>query len=163
CGHNAQLTHVLGVARALVENDFAGNVVFMAVPAEEYVDLEWRTEQAKVGRLEFLGGKAELLRLGAFDDVDMAILVHATGNHEDRLMGDGFKRNALELVDEGGWAQAGPIAASTDAGDLSHVMPMLHPSHGGCSGTNHAADFLVSDHYVAYVQPAKAVAHTIVD
>jgi hypothetical protein len=42
-------------------------------------------------------------------------------------------------------------------------MPMLHPSHGGCAGTNHAADFVVSDPYVAYVQPAKAVAHTIVD
>ncbi|HEY3058773.1 MAG TPA: amidohydrolase, partial [Chloroflexota bacterium] len=57
----------------------------------------------------------------------------------------------------------GPIAASTDAGDLSHVMPMLHPSHGGCRGTNHAADFEIADPLVAYVQPAKAIAHTIVD
>src|SRR5919202_7024619 len=53
CGHNAQLTHVLAVATALVETDalsqLAGSVVFLAVPAEEYVDLEWRTEQARAG------------------------------------------------------------------------------------------------------------------
>jgi hypothetical protein len=40
---------------------------------------------------------------------------------------------------------------------------MLHPSHGGCAGTNHAADFEISDPRVAYVQPAQAVALTIVD
>src|SRR3954451_5327601 len=44
CGHNAQITHLLGVARALVETGaatrLAGDVVFFAVPAEEYVDLE---------------------------------------------------------------------------------------------------------------------------
>jgi hypothetical protein len=78
-------------------------------------------------------------------------------------MGRVFKRNAVALVGETGWAEAGPIAASTDAGDLSHVMPMLHPSHGGCRGTNHAADFEIADAYVAYIQPAKAIAHTIVD
>src|SRR4051812_13787858 len=70
CGHNAQLTHLMGVARALVETDaaahLAGDVVFLAVPAEEYVDLEWRAEQASAGRLEFLGGKPEMLRLGVF-------------------------------------------------------------------------------------------------
>jgi metal-dependent amidase/aminoacylase/carboxypeptidase family protein len=81
----------------------------------------------------------------------------------DPAMSAVFKRNALDLVGEGGWAELGPVGASTDAGDLSHVMPVLHPGHGGCSGTNHAADFLIADPYVAYVQPAKAVAHTIVD
>jgi amidohydrolase len=297
CGHNAQLTHLLAVATALVETDalsqLAGSVVFLAVPAEEYVDLEWRSEQARAGRIEFLGGKAELLRLGSFDDVDLAMMVHATGQAEDRQLslrwtanglvakrarflgraahaaaaperainalnaatlalqaihmqretfrdadhirvhpiltrggaavnvvpadvrletfvrgatyeaiadaeakidralragalavgasveietlpgympllvdrelGELFKRNALELVGDAGWAELGPIAASTDAGDLSHVMPVLHPSHGGCSGTNHAADFQIADPETAYIQPAKALAWTIVD
>ena len=297
CGHNAQLTHLLGVATALVESDaarqLAGDVVFFAVPAEEYVDLTWRLELAARGAIEFLGGKSELLRLGAFDDVDLAMMVHATGSADDRqlsmrmtatglvakrvrfvgrashagaaperginalnaatlalqaihmqretfrdddhvrvhpilthggstinvvpaearletfvrgasyeaiadasakvdravragalavgasveietlpgylpLLVDAelaqvFKRNALELVGEAGWAELGPITASTDAGDLSHVLPVLHPSHGGCSGTNHAADFLIADPQVAYIQPAKAMAWTIVD
>src|SRR5919201_4142440 len=44
CGHNAQLAHLVGLARALVETNameqLAGDVVLFAVPAEEYVDLE---------------------------------------------------------------------------------------------------------------------------
>jgi len=297
CGHNVQLTHLIGIATALVESDamreLAGDVVFFAVPAEEYVDLEWRLEQAQAGKIEFLGGKPELLRLGAFDDIDLAMMVHATGNQDDRklslrqtanglvakqarfigraahaaaapdkainalnaatlalqaihmqretfrdedhvrvhpiltrggvavnvvpadvrletfvrgatyaaiadadtkvdralragalavgatveiqtlpgymplfvdaALGALFKDNALELVGDQGWAELGPISASTDAGDLSHVLPVLHPSHGGCTGINHAADFQVHDLDVAYVVPAKAMAWTIVD
>ena len=297
CGHNAQLAHLVGVARALVGTNameqLAGDVVLFAVPAEEYVDLEWRSEQARAGRIEFLGGKPELIRLGAFDDVDLAIMAHATGREEDRQLslrpsanglvakrarflgraahaaaaphagvnalnaaslalqaihmqretfrdedrirvhpiitrggeavnvvpadvrletfvrgatyeaiGDAaakvdralragamavgaaveietlpgymplfvdpalgalFKQNALELVGDEGWAELGPMAASTDAGDLSHLMPVLHPSHGGCTGTNHAADFAIADFQAAYVTPAKALARTIVD
>jgi metal-dependent amidase/aminoacylase/carboxypeptidase family protein len=83
--------------------------------------------------------------------------------HVDPELGAVFKRNAVELVGEEGWAEAGPITASTDAGDLSHIMPVLHPSHGGCSGTNHAADFEIANPSVAYVQPAQAMASTIVD
>jgi metal-dependent amidase/aminoacylase/carboxypeptidase family protein len=81
----------------------------------------------------------------------------------DTALGALFKDNALMLVGDAGWAEMGPIAASTDAGDLSHVLPVLHPSHGGCVGTNHAADFEIQDPDVAYVTPAKAMAWTIVD
>src|SRR5579872_5673653 len=82
CGHNAQLAHLIGVASALVESDAAahlcGEIVFLAVPAEEYVDLEWRADLVRRGKVEFFGGKAELLRLGAFDGIDMAMMVHAS-------------------------------------------------------------------------------------
>ncbi len=297
CGHNAQLTHLLGVARALVETNaaahLAGDVVFLAVPAEEYVDLEWRAELARAGRIEFLGGKSELLRLGAFDDVDLAIMVHATGRPDgsqlsigwsyngvvakrvrflgraahagaapqlginalnaatlalqaihmqretfrdddhvrvhpiltaggtavnvvpaearlemfvrgatyqavadaeakvDRALRAGamavgatveietlpgylplqvepqlgalFRRNAQALVGEEAWSETSFVGASTDAGDLAHVMPVLHPSHGGYAGTNHSIDWTLCDPVAAYVTPAKAVAWTLVD
>ena len=297
CGHNAQLTHMIGVARALVETEalaeLSGDVVFFAVPAEEYVDLDWRAEQARAGRLEFLGGKGELLRLGEFDDVDMAMLIHATGRPDDRglslrsganglvakqvrfigraahaaaapqmgvnalnaatlamqaiamqretfkdedhirvhpiltrggvavnvvpadvrletfvrgatyqaiveaekkvdrairagamavgasveiktwpgylplgldpTLAEVFRQNALALVGSENFAEGGPIAASTDAGDLSHVLPVVHPSHGGCVGTNHGPDFVVTEPNAAYVTPTKALAWTIVD
>jgi amidohydrolase len=298
CGHHAQLTHLLGVAMALADSadvcgKLAGRVAFIAVPAEEYVDLDWRQEQAVAGRIEFLGGKPELLRLGVFDDVDMAMLVHATSTPEDRLLSiadgstgfvakrarfigraahaavaphaginalnaatlameaialqretfrerdvirihpiltragdavnvvpadvrletyirglstpaieDGaakvdrslragamaigadleietipgylplvqdpglaglFRANALELVGPDGWTDGGPIFASTDAGDLSHLMPLLHPSGGGFTGTVHGPDFAVADETMAYVLPARALAMTVVD
>ncbi len=58
CGHNAQVAGLVGA------------VVFFAVPAEEGGALEWRLDEVRAGRLEFLGGKCELLRLGHFDDMD---------------------------------------------------------------------------------------------
>ena len=57
-------------------------MAFFAVPAEEYGDVAWRVEQARAGRLEFLGGKPELVRLGHFDDVDLAMMIHATSQPE---------------------------------------------------------------------------------
>ncbi len=81
CGHNAQITAMLGVATGLVSSgvleELAGSVTFFAVPAEEYVELEERLELRAAGKTEFLGGKSELVRLGAFDDIDMAMMVHA--------------------------------------------------------------------------------------
>jgi amidohydrolase len=91
CGHNAQIAGLLGAAMGLIESKafehLAGRVVFFAVPAEEYGDIEWRVAQARAGRLEFLGGKPELLRLGHFDDVDLAMMIHTTSRSEDGKAG----------------------------------------------------------------------------
>src|SRR5262249_25723611 len=46
-------------------------------------DIEWRVNRAREGKLEFLGGKPELLRLGEFDDVDLALLIHSTPRPEE--------------------------------------------------------------------------------
>src|SRR5438067_6433050 len=91
CGHNAQVAGLLGAAMGLLDarafEHLAGRLVFFAVPAEEYGDIEWRVAQARAGRLEFLGGKPELLRLGHFDDVDMAMMIHMTSRPEDGKTG----------------------------------------------------------------------------
>jgi len=65
----------------------SGRLVFFAVPAEEYGDIEWRVTQARDGKLEFLGGKPELLRLGHFDDVDLSMMIHMTSRPEDGQAG----------------------------------------------------------------------------
>jgi amidohydrolase len=87
CGHNAQIAGLIGAAigllRAKAMERLAGRVAFMAVPAEEGGDLEWRLNEVRAGRLEFLGGKCELLRLGHLDDVDLAMMIHTTARHED--------------------------------------------------------------------------------
>jgi amidohydrolase len=81
CGHNAQITTMLGVANGLLGSgvlaELAGNVAFFAVPAEEYVEIDFRVGLRDAGQTEFIGGKAELVRLGAFDDIDMVMMVHA--------------------------------------------------------------------------------------
>jgi amidohydrolase len=97
CGHNAQIATMLGAGLALrdIAPDLAGRIVLMAVPAEEYVELEERLALREQGKLEFLGGKAEMVRLGAFDDVDIAMLVHATPRPEDGDMAVGGANNGM--------------------------------------------------------------------
>lgn len=84
CGHNAQITTMLGVANGLVRSgvlaELGGNVAFFAVPAEEYVEIDYRADLRRQGKTEFLGGKSEMIRLGAFDDVDMAMMVHGASS-----------------------------------------------------------------------------------
>lgn len=97
CGHNAQIAMMLGIAAAFVEAGIAphlaGDVVFFAVPAEEYVEIEYREGLARQGKIEFLGGKPELIRLGEFDDVDMAMMTHTSSNEKDGLLGIGESNN----------------------------------------------------------------------
>lgn len=56
--------------------------MFFAVPAEEYVEVEYRASLVKEGNLFFLGGKPERVRLGYFDDIDIAMMIHTTGETE---------------------------------------------------------------------------------
>src|SRR5438093_9255084 len=87
CGHNAQIAGLIGAAIGLVTTrafeHLRGRLALMAVPAEEGGDLQWRLNEVREGRLEFLGGKCELLRLGHLDDVDLAMMIHTTPRAED--------------------------------------------------------------------------------
>lgn len=295
CGHNAQVASMLGAGMGLqaVMDELDGDVVLFAVPAEEYIEVEWRMGLREQGKVEFLAGKAELIRLGAFDDVDMAMITHTNARPDDGLSSVGdthngcvvkFMRfvgkgahaggaphlgiNALKaaqvalvaidaqretfrdddtirvhpIVTRGGDAvsavpadvrletfvrgktveaiadaatkvdrslRAGAVAmgarveittlpgylpqrmdpnlvalsyknaadvvgeanmgtprhstGSTDVGDLGFIMPAVHPRAGGVQGTIHGADYVVVDHRLAAVNPAKFMATTVVD
>ena len=82
CGHHAQLAAMLGAAMALSEiaGELDGDVCFFATPAEEYVELGFRQSLADKGEIKYFGGKQELIRIGEFDGIDMAMMVHAQGN-----------------------------------------------------------------------------------
>jgi amidohydrolase len=84
CGHNAQVAGMLGVAMGLsainAAEHLAGELVFFAVPAEEFIDVEERLKRRDKGEIEFLLGKPELVAKGHFDDIDMAMMIHV-GSH----------------------------------------------------------------------------------
>jgi amidohydrolase len=86
CGHNAQIASMLGAAMGLtpLAGELDGSVAFVAVPAEEYVELEYRERLREEGKIKFFGGKQEFLRLGLFDDIDMGMMVHSHAGLEDR-------------------------------------------------------------------------------
>jgi amidohydrolase len=297
CGHNAQVAALMGAAMGLVDagapEHLSGRLVFFAVPAEEYGDIEWRVTQARAGKLEFLGGKPELLRLGHFDDVDLSMMIHTTSRPEDgkagvpasnngcivktiRYVGKAahaggaphmgvnalyaaqiglaavnairetfrdedtirvhpiithggsqvnvipgevrletyvrgrsveaildaqkkvdrafkagalalgatveietlpgympmtcdatmtryFKDTAIDLVGAEAYREIGHRTGSTDMGDLSMVMPVLHPYIGGATGSGHGADYRIVDAQLAYVSQAKALAAMAID
>jgi amidohydrolase len=93
CGHHAQVASMLGAAMGLLQSgamdQLCGKVAFMAVPAEEFIELDYRLSLRKRGQIEFLGGKQELIRLGAFDDVDMALITHSAPQEGSAKIGIG--------------------------------------------------------------------------
>src|SRR5882724_5064405 len=297
CGHNAQVAGMLGAAMGLLDakafDHLAGCIVFFAVPAEEGGDIEWRQGQIQAGALEFPCGKQELIRLGHFDDVDLAMMIHTNWRREDGKAGVPASNNGrvgktarfigrashaggaphlgvnalyaaqmalaginavretfqdedsirvhpilthggsqvnvipgearLEMYVRGKSAagvadasakvdralRAGALAlgaqveietlpgpmpllcdpamaklfetaarglvgdehyrniphrsGSTDMGDLSQIMPILHPYMGGATGAGHSAEFRIVDKQLGYIQPAKALASMAID
>ncbi len=82
CGHNAQSATLLGIAAALKEDGvlygLCGKIRLCAVPAEELLEIEYRKELKKQGKIKYFGGKSEFLSRGYFDGVDIAFMVHTS-------------------------------------------------------------------------------------
>ncbi|ELZ58364.1 MULTISPECIES: amidohydrolase [unclassified Haloferax] len=99
CGHNAQLAHLVGTAFGLVGSgvvdDLDGAVEFVAVPAEEYLDLDYRRGLLEAGDIEFFGGKQELIRRGYVDDWDAAAMMHAGSDTPERTITSDFSTNGF--------------------------------------------------------------------
>lgn len=87
CGHHAMIAGIAGVSAALagtgIMEELAGDIVVMAVPAEEYVELEYRNELKKEGKIALLGGKQEFIKLGIMDDIDIMIMQHTMSTEGD--------------------------------------------------------------------------------
>ncbi|MCH8891915.1 MAG: amidohydrolase [Chloroflexi bacterium] len=97
CGHHCQIGMMLGAAMGLltpeVLSQLSGEIVPFAVPAEEFIEVEQRLEMREQGKLEFLGGKQELIRLGEFDDVDIAMMCHTASDMGERKFAMGGTSN----------------------------------------------------------------------
>ncbi|MBO5493325.1 MAG: peptidase dimerization domain-containing protein [Pyramidobacter sp.] len=80
CGHNIQLSVMYAVACALEKTGVAaqldGAVDYVAVPAEEYIELDYRKQLKDAGKIAYYSGKAEMTRQGYFDDTDMCVMIH---------------------------------------------------------------------------------------
>ena len=84
CGHNAQCAALLGIAAALTEKDvlegLSGKIMLCAVPAEELLEIEYRSKLKAEGKIKHFGGKSEFLSRGYFDGVDLAFMVHTSSS-----------------------------------------------------------------------------------
>lgn len=93
CGHHLQGTVLYGAARRLTEAnpEALRHIVFAAVPAEEYIELDRRAEYARKAGLSRLSGKQELLRRGFFEGFEAVIATHAAA-------GEGLFINSVLLM-----------------------------------------------------------------
>lgn len=297
CGHNIQIAGMLAVAIGLVKSgvykELDGKIDFIATPAEEFIELDYRNKLKEKGIIKYFGGKQELIRNGTFDDVNISIMFHAldvgdkkvlVGPVSNGFIGKDIKFigreahagnaphkgvNALNaallamnninsqketfedkdkvrihpIITKGGdivnvvpadvrmesytrartieamidankkvnrsliagamavganieikeipgylpilrhqamedilyknlqylglredeIIQGGDFTGSFDLGDVSHIMPTLHPMFGGIKGELHAEDYCIVDEEYIYLEPAKSLALTVVD
>lgn len=89
CGHNAQCAALLGIAAALKEpgmlDNLCGKIKLCAVPAEELLEIEYRSNLKKEGKIKYFGGKSEFMHRGFFETSDLAFMVHTSSAFTVRL------------------------------------------------------------------------------
>ena len=99
-----------------------------------------------------LGGHAEIQtapgQMGVITDMNLAEL---------------FSNNARLLYSETEIGEFFEAAFSTDMGDLSQIMPILHAFTGGFKGALHSRYFHLADKDVAIINPIKIMACTVID
>lgn len=117
CGHHSQITAMLGAAMGLIlsktMSHLNGDVAFIAVPAEEFVELEYRQKLQQEGKISFFGGKQEMIKQGVFDDIDMGIMIHSHAQVEDKKIltfceSSGFIGKVIKYIGQEAHAGAAP-------------------------------------------------------
>jgi amidohydrolase len=114
CGHHAQLAGVIGAAFALADPETAaaldGNVVFFAVPAEEYGEIAFKNQLKEEWKIRYGGGKCELIRTGAFDDISLSVAHHLTNEGLSTGGGssNGFVSKVIRILGRSAHAAAAP-------------------------------------------------------
>ena len=94
-----------------------------------------KLNRAMAGAAVSLGAKVSVIdRPGYSPLINAPMLVELT----EATAGEYF--GADRVYNSGKWG-----CGSTDMGDLSCVMPSIHPHMAGCSGTSHGDDYLVTD------------------
>ena len=80
CGHNSSCASLYGTAVALLKSgavdSMCGKIAFIATPAEEGIEMDYRSGLIKQGKIGSIAGKSQLIREGVFDDVDLSYMHH---------------------------------------------------------------------------------------
>lgn len=117
CGHNIQIAVMIGAAIGLIKSDassyLSGSVNFTAVPAEEFIELAYRSSLKENGEICYFGGKQELIKRGFFDKTDIAMMIHALNLPENKNFligpkGNGFIGKEVNFIGKESHAGSAP-------------------------------------------------------
>jgi len=142
-----------------------GGDVVNAIPAD--VRLEMFCRGATVEAIELAHRKVDrALKAGALalgGSVEITTLPGYLPLYHEPSLVSLFRANAIDLVGAANVREKGHAGGSTDMGDISHILPTVHPYAGGASGAGHGADYRIDDYTRAVITPAKAMAMTVID
>lgn len=101
CGHHTHIASMLGAAMGLTgaraAEECAGAAAFIACPGEECIELEFRRSLMESGVIGALGGKPALIRAGAFDDIDAAVMIHIASGGFRAMESNGFVKKIVHF------------------------------------------------------------------
>lgn len=176
CGHNAQMAGVYGAAMALTDPEIAaamdGNVVFFAVPAEEFVEVEYKNQLIQEGKIGYGGGKCELIRIGALDDIDITVGHHTAPGKGVELVNNsnnGFVNKMVRFTGRAAHAAGAPhrgVDALAAASLAMHAIDLQRESfrdcdtvrvHGYLSHAGEAMNVIADDVTMEYSVRAKNI------
>ena len=176
CGHNIQLTGVLGAMMALtdpeVKETLGGNIAFMAVPAEEFIEIAFRKSLMDEGKISYGGGKCELIKVGAVDDIDITVGHHTFPGVDVGLYNcssNGFVNKAITYHGRAPHAADKPhcgVDALNAANLAFHAIDMQRESfqekdyvrcHGFISHGGDATNVIADDVSIEYCVRAKHI------
>ena len=135
CGHHCQIGMMLGASMGLLTPEvlaqLSGEIVPFAVPAEEFIEVESRLQLREEGKIEFLGGKQELIRLGEFDDVDMAMMCHTASDMGERKFAVGGTSNGhvvkyVQFTGRGSHAGSAPHMGINALNAATFALQAIH-------------------------------------
>ena len=144
CGHNAQIAGVVGAALALADPEVRaamdGNIVFFGVPAEEFVEVDYKNGLREQGVIRYGGGKCELLRIGALDDIDITVGHHSMSGSDGEISlgnstSNGFVNKMIVYQGRAAHAAGAPhrgIDAMNAAMLAQHAVDMQRESFRDC-------------------------------
>ena len=81
----------------------------------------------------------------------------------DENFRDVLRVNAQNIFGTENVAEGAHNAGSTDMGDVSHLIPVVHPWVGCATGILHGANFILDNKDAAFRKTAKVLAMTIID
>ncbi len=79
CGHSTQCAIMAYALLSLKDSLKKGSVTLFFTPAEEFTDIEYRKKLIREGKIDYIGGKINMLTGGCFDGCDMYIHCHTMG------------------------------------------------------------------------------------
>ena len=135
CGHHCQVGMMFGATLGLTQPEvleqLCGEIIPFAVPAEEFIQVAERLQLREEGKLEFLGGKQELIRLGEFDDVDIAMMCHTASDMGDSKFAIGGTSNGhlvkyVQFIGRGAHAGSAPHLGINALNAASFALQAIH-------------------------------------